>query len=71
LVSGAGSEGGWDEDNMGTVVGEGRREIEPSCAMLGPRCSLLRRVMRDHQLTCRVDRVGCKIQGLTLDAMPC
>ncbi len=70
MVSDAGSEGGWDEDNMGTVVREGWGEVEPSCAMLGPRCKLLRRVMRENQLTCRVDRMGCKIQGLALDAMP-
>jgi hypothetical protein len=46
---------------MGTVVREGRGEVKPSCAMLGPRRALLGGYMGDDQLTCRVNGMGGKI----------
>jgi hypothetical protein len=61
LVSDTGIKGFGNENNMGTVVREGRGEIKPSCAMLGPRRALLRRVMGDDQLACGVNGMGGKI----------
>jgi hypothetical protein len=45
LVSDTGIKGGGNKNKMGTIVSEGRGEIKPSCAMLGPRRALQWRVV--------------------------
>ena len=70
MVSDTRIEGGGNENKMGTIVSEGRGEVKPSCAMLGPRRALLRRVMGDDQLACGVNGMGGKVYRLAMKAMP-
>ena len=56
---------------MRAIMGESGGKIEPARAMPGPRWPNVGRVVGDDELTCGVNGVGGKIEGLAMDTMPC
>ena len=68
-LANAGETGGREEDIEATVVVRGRGEAETPSAVAGPGLAGEGRVEGDDKLAGRVDGVGGKVEGHTVETM--
>ncbi len=61
----------WGEDKVRAIMGKGRRYVTTTYAVLRPGWAIMWGEMGDDKLACGMDGVRDKIEGLSVDAVPC